>query len=165
MEVPAIASPPTSPVLSQPPAAAPEPLPPLTHPIPDGGLTMEEVVAWLQSGGYAAKIVTADTGKRHIRTNAHGVPYDMFMPGCTSGRCASIEVVVGFARKGKFDVSRLNAWNRDIPWCKTYYDAVNDPCLDMDIYLSPGGTYESLNDQFATWITALGRFIETYNLR
>lgn len=148
-------------------AAPAVPQPPLApmHPIPEGGLTMEEVVAWLQSGGYAAKIVTADSGKRHIKTNAHGVPFDIFMPGCTSGRCASIELVVAFSCKGKFDVSRLNAWNRDIPWCKTYYDAVNDPSLDMDIYLSPGGTYESLNDQFLTWNTALGRFIATYDLR
>jgi hypothetical protein len=144
--------------------AAPQPAPTL-HPIPDGGLTMEEIVAWLQSGGYSAKVFTADNGKRRILSNAHGTPYEIHMPGCLSGRCESIELVAAFARNGKFDVSKLNEWNRDVPWCKTYYDGANDPSIDMDIALSPGGTYESLNDQFSTWITVLGRFIKQYDLR
>ncbi|HEY1802956.1 MAG TPA: YbjN domain-containing protein [Terracidiphilus sp.] len=138
---------------------------PSIHPIPDGGLTMDEIVSWLQSGGYTAKVVAAENGKRHIVTNAHGTPFDIFTPGCESGRCASIEIVVSFSRKGKFNVSLLNEWNSDVPWCKAYYDTVNDPCLDMDIALSPGGTYESLNDQFATWTSVLGRFITKYDLR
>lgn len=135
------------------------------HVIPDGGLTMEEVVAWLQSGGYAAKVVTGESGKRHIISNSHGVPFDIFMPGCESGPCASIELVVAFSCKGRFDVSKLNEWNSQIPWCKAYYDSVNDPSLDMDILLSPGGTYESLNDQFLTWNRVLGNFIAQYDLR
>lgn len=148
---------PTTPTAQQPPAAG-------LHAIPDGGLTMEEVVAWLQSGGYSAKVVTTENGKRHIVTNAHGVPFDIFTPGCESGRCSSIELVVSFACKGRFDVSKLNAWNRDVPWCKAYYDSVNDPSLDMDIALSPGCTYESLNDQFLIWNTVLGKFIAQYDL-
>jgi Putative bacterial sensory transduction regulator/zinc-ribbon domain len=147
---------------STPPAV---PQPASLHAIPDGGLTMEEVVAWLQSGGYAAKVVAAADGKRHIISNSHGTPFDIFTPGCLSGRCASIELVVAFSCKGRFDVSQLNAWNSEVPWCKAYYDSVNDPSLDMDIALSPGGTYESLNDQFMTWNTVLGRFIAKYDLR
>lgn len=135
------------------------------HPIPDGGLTMEEVVAWLQSGGYSAKVVTAESGKRHIISNSHGTPFDIFMPGCDGGRCASIELVVAFACKGRFDASRLNEWNSETAWCKAYYDSVNDPSLDMDIALSPGGTYESLNDQFLTWNRVMGMFIAKYDLR
>jgi hypothetical protein len=145
--------------------AAPQPPAASLHAIPDGGLTLEEVVAWLQSGGYSAKVVTAESGKRHIITNSHGTPFDIFTPGCESGRCSSIELVVAFACKGKFDESQLNQWNREIPWCKAYYDSVNDPSLDMDIALSPGGTYESLNDQFLTWNSVLGKFIAKYDLR
>jgi hypothetical protein len=147
----------------QSPATSPPPSP--MHAIPDGGLTLEEIVAWLQGGGYSAKLVTAQDGKRHILSNTQGVPFDVFTPGCTAGRCASLTFVISFATKGKFDVSQLNQWNSDVPWCKAYYDTVNDPCLDMDISLSPGGTYESLNDLFATWNTVLGRFIAQYSLR
>jgi Putative bacterial sensory transduction regulator len=139
--------------------------PTLMHPIPDGGLTLEEVVTWLQSGGYVAKVVTADGGKRHIESWSGGTLFNIFMPGCPSGRCASLELVFAFSSKGKFDVSRLNEWNSDVPWGKAYYDTVNDPCLDMDIALSPGGTFESLNDQFGTWNNVLSTFVTKYSLR
>jgi hypothetical protein len=139
--------------------------PTLTHPIPDGGLTLEEVVAWLQSGGYAAKVVTREDGKRHIESWSQGTLFNIFTPGCQSGRCASLELVFAFSSKGKFDVSRLNEWNSDVPWGKAYSDTVNDPCLDMDIALSPGATFELLNDQFGTWNNILNNFISKYNLR
>lgn len=148
-----------------PSAAAAAPPPVALHAIPDGGLTLEEVVAWLQSGGYSAKVVTAEGGKRHIVSNAHGSTFNIFTPGCLSGRSTSIELLFAFSSRGKFDVSKLNEWNSNVPWCKAYYDTVNDPCLDMDISLSPGGTYESLNDQFATWNSVLGTFINKYGLR
>lgn len=150
-----------------PEAQAVPPPPAMTpmHPIPDGGLTLEEIVAWLQGGGYSAKVVIAEDSKRHILSYTQGVPFDVFTPGCTDGRCASITLVISFSTKGKFDVSQLNQWNCDVPWCKAYYDTVNDPCLDIDISLWPGGTYESLNDYFATWNTVLGKFITQYSLR
>ena len=148
------------------PVAAPTlAAPALTHPIPDGGLTLEEVVAWLQSGGYAAKVVTREDGKRHLESWSQGTLFNIFTPGCQSGRCASLELVFAFSSKGKFDVSRLNEWNSDVPWAKAYFDTVNDPCLDMDISLSPGGTFESLNDQFGTWNNVLSSFITKYGLR
>jgi hypothetical protein len=147
------------------PLPAPMPSPTLMHPIPDGGLTLEEAVAWLQSGGYAAKVVTREDGKRHIESWSQGTLFNIFTPGCQSGRCASLELVFAFSSKGKFDVSRLNEWNSDVPWGKAYSDDVNDPCLDMDISLSPGATFESLNDQFGTWNNILSNFISKYNLR
>ena len=161
----AVAVAPTAQAAPQPATVPSEPPPASLHAIPDGGLTLEEVVAWLQSGGYVAKVVTAENGKRHIESNAQGTPFNVFTPGCQSGRCTSIEIVAAFATNGKFDVSQLNQWNSDTPWCKAYYDSVNDPCLDMDIGLWPGGTYESLNDQFVTWNSVLGNFIAKYSLR
>ena len=131
----------------------------------DGGLTLEEVIAWLQSGGYAAKVVTREDGKRHIESWSQGTLFNIFTPGCQGGRCASLELVFAFSSNGKFDVSLLNEWNSETPWCKAYYDTANDPCLDMDIALSPGGTFESLNDQFVTWNSILGRFTAKYSLR
>lgn len=162
---PNVAQPAQEPARPLPVAAPILAAPALTHPIPDGGLTLEEVIAWLQSGGYAAKVVTREDGKRHIESWSSGTLFNIFTPSCQSGRCASLELVFAFSSKGKFDVSRLNEWNSDIPWGKAYADEVNDPCLDMDIALSPGGTFESLNDQFGTWNNVLSTFISKYDLR
>jgi hypothetical protein len=120
---------------------------------------MEEVVQWLQSGGYAAKVVTAENGKRHILSNSGGHPYNIFTPGCPSGRCPSLEFIAGVILDGKFDVAKLNKWNGKFLWCKSYYDSAIGPCLTMDIALSPGGTFESLNSQFAAWNERHEKFV------
>ncbi len=119
---------------------------------------MEEVVAWLESGGYSAKIVTAENGKRHILSNTRGHPFDIFMPGCTSGRCPSLELIAGLIIDGKFNVAKLNEWNGKILWCRAYYDSAIGPCISMDIALWPGGTFEALNGQFAAWIERHDKF-------
>jgi hypothetical protein len=143
------------------------PLPPpaLTNPIPDGGLTIEDLVAWLQSAGYSARVVTAESGNRHIVSNTMGTPFNVFVGDCKGERCASMNFAAGFSTGGKFDVSQINDWNSNNRWCRAYYDNVNDPWLEMDINLSPGGTYESLNDQFKSFNGRLARFIDKYSLK
>jgi hypothetical protein len=138
-------------------AVPPAPL----HPIPDGGLTIEEVVAWLESAGYSAKVVTGTSGKPHVETGTQGTPVAIMLD-LKGGRSAFLNFVSGFSANGKFDIAQINAWNYDNRWCTAYYDDVNDPWLGMAINLWPGGTYESLNDQFDTWNRTLGRFIAKY---
>jgi len=145
-----------------PPAAQAMPEQAPLRPIPDGGLTMEEVVAWLEGAGYSAKVtIGTNSGRPHIDTNVQDTPVTvMFDP--KGGRCDYLNFVAGFSANGKFDIAQINAWNYDNRWCTPYYDDVNDPWLGMCIALSPGGTYESLNDQFNTWNRTLGRFIAKY---
>jgi hypothetical protein len=133
--------------------------------IPDGGLTIEEMAAWLEGEGYAVKFVTGESGKRHIETNSQGSPINIFFGDCKGDRCAALEFAAGFSTHGKFDVSQINGWNYDSRWCRAYYDSDKDPWLKMNINLSPGGTYEALSDRFEIWNRTLGRFIEKYGLR
>ena len=132
--------------------------------IPDGGLTIEEMAAWLEGEGYAVKFVTGESGKRHIETNSQGSPINIFFGDCKGERCAALEFAAGFSTHGKFDVSQINGWNYDNRWCRAYYDGDKDPWLKMNIDLSPGGTYEALSDRFEIWNRTLGRFIEKFGL-
>ena len=133
--------------------------------IPDGGLTIEEMAAWLEGEGYAVKFVTGESGKRHIETSSQGSPINIFLGDCKGERCAALEFAAGFSTHGKFDISQINGWNYDNRWCRAYYDGDKDPWLKMNIDLSPGGTYEALSDRFEIWNRTLGRFIEKYGLR
>ena len=146
-----------------PPLAQPSYSP--TRAIPDGGLTIEEMAAWLEGEGYAVKFVTGESGKRHIETSSQGAPLNIFFGDCKGERCAALEFAAGFSTHGKFDVSQINGWNYDNRWCRAYYDSDKDPWLKMNINLSPGGTYEALSDRFEIWNRTLGRFIEKYGLR
>jgi hypothetical protein len=147
----------------EPPLAQPSPSP--MRSIPDGGLTIEEMAAWLEGEGYAVKFVTGESGKRHIETNTQGSPLNIFFGACKGDRCAALEFTAGFSTHGKFDISQINGWNYDNRWCRAYYDSDKDPWLKMNIDLSPGGTYEALSDRFGIWNRTLGRFIEKYGLR
>jgi hypothetical protein len=145
------------------PAAPPLPPAPL-HAIPTGGLTPDDVVAWLQSAGYAAKIVIGDSGNPHVSSATQGFPFHVFMHDAQGDRYASVRIAVGFATHGKFDITQMNAWNAGTRWCRGYYDGENDPWIETDIDLYPGGTYESLNDQFGAWNNTLGNFVKKFGL-
>jgi len=162
-ELPVIEQP--SPVSRQAPPPLAEPSFSPTRAIPDGGLTIEEMAAWLEGEGYAVKFVTGESGKRHIETSSQGSPLNIFMGDCKGERCAALEFAAGFSTHGKFDISQINGWNYDNRWCRAYYDSDKDPWLKMNIDLSPGGTYEALSDRFEIWNRTLGRFIEKFGLR
>ena len=151
-------------IAAQAPPALAQPASSPTRAIPDGGLTIEEMAAWLEGEGYAVKFVTGESGKRHIETNSQGSPINIFFGDCKGERCAALEFAAGFSTHGKFDVSQINGWNYDNRWCRAYYDGDKDPWLKMNIDLSPGGTYEALSDRFEIWTRTLGRFIEKFGL-
>jgi hypothetical protein len=132
--------------------------------IPSGGLTREEVVTWLQGAGYQAQIVTDSAGKVFVSSAWGGHNFGVYMFDCNADRCGSIQFSAGFATHGKFDTSRMNEWNRDTRWARGYFDSTNDPWVEYDIDLTPSGTYELLNDELATWHTALDRFVKHYGL-
>jgi Putative bacterial sensory transduction regulator len=132
--------------------------------IPSGGLTRDDVVAWLQGAGYQAQIMTPTDGRPSVRSGWGGHHFNIYMFDCNADRCGSMQFSAGFALQGKFDTSRMNEWNRDSRWARGFFDSTNDPWVQYDIDLTPGGTYELLNDQLLTWHTMLDRFVKLYGL-
>jgi Putative bacterial sensory transduction regulator len=131
--------------------------PAVARDIPDGGLTLEQVAAWLQAAGYKAEIQT-EGGKRNIYSGAEGNAFHISQYDCKGDVCGSLQFWVGFDTKGAFSTDRINTWNRENRWLRAYVDKVNDPWLEMDVDLTPGGTYENLSDEFAIWRDGLRRF-------
>ena len=52
----------------------------------------------------------------------------------------------------------MNDWNMNKRWVRAYVDKENDPWVEYDVDLAPGGTYEGLKDQFGIWQDALSHF-------
>jgi hypothetical protein len=126
--------------------------------LPAGGLTVEEVANWLQSDGYQAKIVTERDGQKTIASSSGGVNFHIGFYDCKNQRCASIQFFAGFNTHGALNAGKMNEWNHTKRWARGYVDQVDDPWIEMDVDLSPGGTYEILNDQFAIWRNVLNGF-------
>jgi hypothetical protein len=133
--------------------------------IPAGGLTIGEVVTWLQGEGYKAQIITGDDGKQHVSSESSGIKFGVYVFDCKADRCGSFQFSAGFATHGKFDTSQMNKWNRDKRWCRGYFDSVNDPWVEEDVDLSPGGTYEMMDDEFTVFKNCMDGFTTMYSLK
>jgi hypothetical protein len=126
--------------------------------IPAGGMTVGEIASWLQAEGYKAQVLTAKDGSQSVTSGANGYTFHIYALDCKAKRCASVQFSTGIDTKGALSAQRMNQWNHDNRWIRAYVDKVNDPWLELDVDLSPGGTYESLDDQFQIWRTQLAKF-------
>jgi hypothetical protein len=126
--------------------------------LPVGGLTVAEVQSWLQTAGYAAKVETNSDGTQDIASSSDGANFHVFFYDCKNKRCASMQFSAGFDTKGAFNATKMNQWDVDKRWTRAYADKVNDPWLEYDVDLAPGGTFEGLDDQFGIWRQSLGEF-------
>jgi len=140
-------------------------------PIPDTGLTLSEVAGWLQGQGYKPREEpSTDTSApgvaaSHLEFDYDGVKVGAYLFDCKEGRCGSLQFATGWATHGKFDTSQMNRWNRRKRWCRGYFDSENDPWIEMDVDLTPGGSFELLDDNFATYRNAcIGQFRRMYDL-
>jgi hypothetical protein len=126
--------------------------------LPAKGMTIDEVVSWLQGAGYMAQIQTGKDGVRNIYSSAEGTNFHIYFYDCKQDRCGSIQFSTGINTNGAFPAQRVNDWSAKSRWVRAYSDKVNDPWMEYDVDLTPGGTYELLNDEFAIWRNGLRRF-------
>jgi hypothetical protein len=131
--------------------------------LPPGGMTIDEIVSWLQDGGYGAEIRTESSGERNVYSSANGNNFHIYLYDCKAARCGSFQFSAGYDTKGTHNAAEMNTWNLNNRWVRAYVDQVNDPWVRYDIDLTPGGTYELLNDEFAIWRTALANFRKAIN--
>ena len=129
--------------------------------LPAGGLTGQDVASWLQSQGYRAEIGTADNGRPKVASATQGTNFFVHFYDCKGDRCASIQFVAGFTTNGAYSVVKANEWNAANRWVTASMDKENDPWIDRDVDLSPGGTYELLNDELQVWDDSVARFVKT----
>jgi hypothetical protein len=131
--------------------------------LPAGGMTGQDVASWLQSQGYRAEIGTADNGRPKVASATQGTNFYVHFYDCKGDRCASIQFVAGFSTKGAYSFEKANDWNAANRWITASMDKDNDPWISQDVDLSPGGTYELLNDELKVWSDSVGRFMKTIN--
>ncbi|HEY5347993.1 MAG TPA: YbjN domain-containing protein [Rhizomicrobium sp.] len=130
--------------------------------IPAQGISIQDVVTWLQGKGYQAQVMTEANGTPYVHSGANGNAFNIMLYDCKDGNCGSLQFYVGltFSKTPRPTPDAINGWNRDNRWGRSYTDKVGDPWVEMDVDLTPGGTYDLLDDEFAIWILQEAAFIK-----
>ncbi len=126
--------------------------------LPEHGMTIDELASWLKDAGYSAIIQNEDDGSQSIYSSVDNQNFHIYVYDCKNGRCASIQFSSGFNTKGAFNAKKINDWVKQNRWARAYVDKSNDPWVEYDVDLAPGGTYEMLNDEFGIWQDSLKHF-------
>jgi hypothetical protein len=165
----AMNQPPAANAMAAQPAPAPAPAPAAATStgdtdLPSVGLSADDVAKWLQDAGYKATIKTNDDGSLSVNSATDGTNFSVDMYDChDKATCTAIQFSVGFDTKGAWTAAKMNDYNSSKRWVRAYVDDKNDPWLEQDVDLIPGGTWEGLNDQFAVWRQMLGDFEKYIN--
>lgn len=130
------------------------------RPLPDGGVTPDEVARVMQHRGFRAEITTADDGRPLIKSSSSGYRFGVYFYGCKQDRCPSIQFASAFDMADGMSLKSINEWNRTSRFGRAYLDDESDPFIEMDVDVERGFTTEALSNNLSTWEAVLGRFRE-----
>jgi len=130
------------------------------RPIPDAGLSVEDVLAFMKSAGFDAKIEKTDDGSPYVSTSKDGVNFDLDLYDCDHGKCRAIQFVASFDLKEPLSAAKANEWNLKKRYVRVYLDQSGDPVFAYDANLAPGGTYEALQDDVDVFVQFLPEMLE-----
>jgi len=130
----------------------------LARPLPEGGVTAQEVIEVLQAKGYRAQEDEDGVGDPMVRSATDGVNYNIYFYGCEGTRCTSIQFGSAFDLPEPMTLARVNEWNRDMRFGRAYLDDEMDPILEMDVDLELGATTEQLESVIGTWAAVVPAF-------
>lgn len=128
--------------------------------VPPGGLTAQEVAAWLQGQGLEVRLQEGD--QPSVATGANGVGWDVLGFDCEAGRCSSWQFSAGFLVDA-IAPDAISTWNREWRFIKAFsfeHEGGVAAVAQYDVLLVPGTTYEGLTEHMILFATFAPRFGE-----
>jgi hypothetical protein len=129
-------------------------------PLPEGGVTVDEVAAVLRAAGLNAEVGKDDQGDPKIRSLNEGGDFEFYVYfyDCKNDRCSAIQFSEGYDMPNGISCERIDAWNRDWRYGRAFRDKENDPWLQMDVDVLRGSSTESIDNNLEVWLTVLREF-------
>jgi hypothetical protein len=145
-------------------------LPAAARDLPPGGLTATELAAWLKGKGMPAQVKADPTtpGDQIVSSAQDGVNFDLYLYDCSGNgdarRCTSMQYAAGWGAKPVFTADKANSWNSGNRYVRAYITSDGALFGEYDLDVSPGGTFEMLDDTLENWQRGLARFIKYFDL-
>ena len=137
--------------------------------LPAGGMTATELANWLVGAGYPAQVKPDPTtpGDQIVSTTTDGINVDLYLYDCSGDgnarRCTSMQYAAGWPASSSYTPDKVNTWNRGNRYIKAYLTQSGGLFGEYDMDISPGGTYEMLNDELQNWRSVVVDFAKYFN--
>jgi hypothetical protein len=129
----------------------------IARPLPDGGITAQEMSEVLKAGGYPVEVTSFD-GRPAINTSVNGIKFGIFFLECDpDGRCQSIVFSASWSIAG-ITPDRMQDWNRTKRFGRGYLSEQGAPVVAMDIDVHHGATTEALVNNLDRWKLVVKEF-------
>ena len=118
------------------------------------------LVAALHAKGYQAELGTT-AGEPSIASGAGGVRFSIYFENCEDGKnCTTVTFMCGFTDI-ESTTDRMNEWNQNNRFVRSFIDAEGDPVLKMDVDLDHAGIPQpNFNEYVDIWGTQAPKFLE-----
>lgn len=126
--------------------------------LPAGGLTRQEVADWLGRHSLTPTIHNDSEGRSIVSSAVSGVNFDIYFLDCAGDRCAAIQYAAGWTPLAGGTPDHVNQWNRDHRNIRAYLDSHNNVFGEYDIDISPGGSWEQMDQGLNRWSNAVAAF-------
>ena len=143
--------------------------PAMARDLPTGGMTATELARWMVENGFPAQVKPDPTtpGDQIVSTATDGINVDIYLYDCSgtgdARRCTSMQYAAGWAAKPSYSPDKVNGWNRTHRYIKAYLTASGALYGEYDLDISPGGTYEMLEDCLGNWRRNVVTFNQYFN--
>ena len=129
----------------------------LAGPLPDGGVTAQEMSEVLKAGGYPVEMTSFD-GRPAINTSVNGIKFGIFFLECDpAGRCQSIVFSASWSIPG-ITPARMQDWNRTNRFGRGFLSEQGTPFVEMDMDFHHGATTEALVSNLDRWKLVVKEF-------
>lgn len=119
----------------------------VAQPLPQGGATAPEIVAWLQDQGLDAAVRT-DAEAPAVASGANGVSWDLNGFDCQAGRCSSWQFSTAFLIPNVPE-GAVARWNVERRYLKAFeIEAPGGMAVvaQYDVLITPGTTWEGMTE-------------------
>jgi hypothetical protein len=133
-------------------------LPAWSGPIPDGGITREEMAAALKQQDLDSQFAFDRDGNPLVESTLEGVKFYVYFYDCGEKlRCKFFQFAAPFAVDA-VPVATIMEWNRTKRFGRSHLDKEGHPWVKMEVDVEHGTTTEALENDVDRWKAVLREF-------
>lgn len=123
----------------------------------------EAIKEVIEAKGWEATLNLPDDDNPYIQSSYHEMGFVVLFMNCDDNHrnCKTLQYYTGFSDAKETTLERINEWNMEKRFARSYRDAEGDPVIEMDIDLDFDGLpRQNVDESLNTWASLMDAFYE-----